>query len=84
MTPEAFEIVVGAGGFREDMDDEIAVIHENPLGGIIAFDARRQLAGRLQLFSDLVCDGVGLAGVGNRADDEEIGEGGDLAKVEDG
>lgn len=42
--PQTFEIVVRAGAFRKDMDDDVTVIHEDPLGCLIAFDAYRELA----------------------------------------
>lgn len=56
------------------MYDEIAIIHQNPFGGVVAFDADRKLAGLLQLFFDFVTDGVAVAGVGTRADYKIISE----------
>lgn len=65
------------------MHDEIAIIHEDPFGGLIAFHVGRQLSDLFQTFADLVRDGVPLARVRNRADDEVIGKRRYFAKVED-
>lgn len=64
VTPEALELVISPGGFGKDMDEEIAVIHQNPFGGIVALDADRKLAGLLQLLFDFVADGAALARIG--------------------
>jgi hypothetical protein len=82
VTPEALEVIVRARGFREDVNDEIAVIHENPFSGVVAFDAVRQLAGLFQLFFDLVGDRVRLSWIRGGADDEEIGKRSDFAEVQ--
>jgi hypothetical protein len=56
------------------VDDEIAVIHQYPLGSVVALKTDRQLAHFLELFPDLVGDGMRLPRICNRADDEEIGK----------
>ena len=82
MAPEALEIVIGARGFREDVDEKIAVIHEDPLSGIVAFNADRQFSCLFQAFFDVVADSVRLARVRNGANDEVVGEGSDFAQVQ--
>jgi hypothetical protein len=63
--------------------DKIAVILENPLGVLVAFNADGQLAAVFHLEVDLVTDCLVLASIGAGADQEVIGEGGDLSEVED-
>lgn len=82
VAPEALELVISTGGFGKDMHEEIAVIHQNPFGCIVPFDADRNFAGLLQLLFDFVADGMPLARIGRRADDKEIGERGNFANVE--
>ena len=65
------------------MHDVIAVVHEDPVGVIVAFDAQRHFTSLFQLDSDLVADGLALAWVRSGADDEVVGEGGEFPKVED-
>ena len=82
MTPEPLQIVVRPRGFGEDVDNEVAVVHEYPFCGFIAFDAGSQLAHRFQLLLNFIADRMALPRIGNRADEKEIGERGDLAEVE--
>lgn len=66
------------------MDEVIAVVGEDPLGGVVAFEAVGQIAVlALELEADFVGDGLGLARVGAGADYEMVGEGSDAGKVED-
>ena len=39
IAPEAGQVVKFAGFAVEDVDDEIAVVEQDPFGGIVAFDA---------------------------------------------
>lgn len=41
VAPQALETVERARFGREDVDDEIEVIEQNPLGAVVAFDLRR-------------------------------------------
>jgi hypothetical protein len=82
--PEAFEAVIFAGFGREDVDEEVAIVGEDPLGLFVAFDADGQFAGvLLELEADFIGDGLDLAGIGAGADDEEIGERCDAGEIED-
>jgi hypothetical protein len=83
MTPQAFEIVEFPRVFREDVDDEIPVVHKNPLGVVVAFDAVRPFAGFCQFVANGVADRLDLSRVGSAADNEEVGKRRNLAKVED-
>jgi hypothetical protein len=74
MAPEPLEIVISAGCFRENMDDEVAVVHQYPLSRVITFYADWQLAGFLQLLRHFVGNGVRLPRVGDRAEYEVIGK----------
>lgn len=64
MPPKPLEIVIGAGGLGEDVYDEIAVVHQNPLCGIVPFDTDGKLAALLHLFRDFIADRVPLARIG--------------------
>lgn len=44
VTPEAFEVIKGASALGKDVYQEVAIIHQNPVGLIIAFDAHREFA----------------------------------------
>jgi hypothetical protein len=65
------------------VDQEVPIIHEDPLGIFVALDADWQFADLFQFLINLVAGGVPLAGVGDGADDEEISEGRYISKVED-
>jgi hypothetical protein len=39
VTPEALEIIVRARSGKENMDNEVAVVLEDPLGVIVALEA---------------------------------------------
>jgi hypothetical protein len=66
------------------VDEVVAVIGKNPLGGFVAFEAVGEFAVPVfELEADFIGDGLDLAGVGAGADDEIIGEGGDTGEVED-
>ena len=64
------------------MDDEVAVVHQNPFGGIIAFHADRQFSRFLQLLSNFIGNRMALPCIGNGTDQEVIGERSDFSKVE--
>ncbi len=74
MPPEALEIVVSPGLLRKNVHDEVPVVHQDPFRVIVALDADREASEELHPESGLVADRLDLAGVGSRADDEEIGE----------
>lgn len=82
--PEAFEAVVFPLFRVEDVHQEVAVIAEDPFGVVVAFHAVREFSCLLlHLQGDFVPDGLDLGLVLARADEEEIGEGGDFPEVED-
>ena len=64
------------------MDQVVAVIDQDPVGVLVAFDAQRIFAALFQLEPDLIADGLNLAGIGSRADNKEIGESSDLTEVQ--
>jgi hypothetical protein len=81
MTPEPFEVVVGTGRLRQNMNHKIPIIHQNPIGGVISFNADRQFTDSFQPLSDLIGNSVPLPLVRHRAYKEKIREGGDGAEV---
>jgi len=64
------------------MHQKVAVVHENPLGILVTLDAQRALADINEVLPDGIADGLDLAGVRSVADDETVGEGCDLAEVQ--
>ncbi len=65
------------------MHEEIAIVHEDPFGGIETFPTDGKLAHFLQSSVDFVGDGLRLPGIGRGADDEVIGERRDFPEVQD-
>lgn len=65
------------------MHQEIAVVHQNPLGIAVAFDAGWALALFLELFANFIGDRLRLPRVSSGADEEKIGEGGLFAQIKD-
>ena len=63
------------------MNDVVAVVGEDPLRVVVAFQTVRQLAMLLELGRHLVADGLALLRIGRRAEDEVVGEGSDLPEV---
>ena len=83
ISPETSEIVEIAGVAVEKMNDEIAVIEQHPLGGVVAFDAdRAAIRARFELFVDLVSDRLNLPLVRAACDNEKFGKAGELAQIE--
>lgn len=64
------------------MHQEIAVVAQHPFALFVTFDTVGQIAPLLHLQVDFVGDGLGLARVGTRADQEVIGETGDAGEIE--
>ena len=73
--PEAFKFVIAAGFFRENVDDEVDVVEQDPLGLTITLYMRGVKAVALQAELDLIGDGLNLARIGAAADYEIVGEG---------
>ena len=65
------------------MDQEIAVIAQNPFAVGIAFYRNGELTALFHLKLDLITDGLILAGVGTAANDEVVGETCYISEVED-
>lgn len=64
------------------MDQEVAVIHQNPIGLFVAFRADREFAECFKLAVNFVAYGLTLPGIACGTDDKEVSEGGDLSQVE--
>jgi hypothetical protein len=65
------------------VNDEIRVVHQDPLGLLVAFEADGQFAALFQPLGDFVRNRLNLPRVRARADDKVIGERGDSAQIED-
>jgi hypothetical protein len=61
---------------------KIAVIHEDPFGVLVALDVERTFTDIDEVLTDSVADGLNLTGIRSVADDETVGEGRDLAEVQ--
>ena len=83
--PQALEIVELARLLREDVDHEVHVVNEHPLGLVVAFDVRGAEASAFETEFDFVGNGLNLARVGTAAQNEIVGEGsGTLLHFENG
>ena len=84
--PEALEIVVPAGVLGEDVNNEVDVIEQNPLGLVVALGVRGvEAEAALKTELDFVGNGLDLARVGAAAENEIVGEGaGVFVEFEDG
>ena len=84
VTPQAFQ-PVKLSFFREkDVDDEVDVVHQDPLGSPSALDALRldaQIPGQALL--DVIRDRQRLPVRGGMADHEKVGDVTDVSEVED-
>ena len=80
--PERFEVVVGARLGVEEVDDDVAEVEEHPAGVGVAFAADAGDAAGAEVAVERVDEGLHLAGVRGRGDDEIVGETRNLANVE--
>src|SRR5438067_11122817 len=83
IAPEAFQVVVRPLVLGEDVDDDVPKIEEHPAAAASAFGADRRLAGLAERLLHAFRDGLELAVVGSRADDEEVGVARVLAQVDE-
>ena len=65
------------------MDNEVAVIDQDPLGVVITFQADGPFAPLFEILADSIADSLYLALVGAAAEDKVIRKRGYFAKVED-
>ncbi len=64
------------------MNQEISIIHENPLAVLVALDTCRQLAQLSYSLVDFVANGASLPGISDRTDHKKVSERRDRAKIE--
>ena len=84
VTPQVLEVVVGAGLVHEDVDQEVAVVHQDPVGVVHALDLVGQAAaGLLHLALHLVDDRLDLTGVAPVGHDEGVGHPEEVTHGED-
>ena len=69
--------------FRENMDQKITIVHQDPLRLIKAFETHWQLAELLERPVNLVRDSLALARIECSTDHEIVGERCYFAKVQD-
>ena len=81
--PETLEIVKTARILTENMNHEISVIHQNPVGGLVALSRDGLVAQQGELSADLVTDRVVLTGVGSRTNEEIVSKTGYFLNIED-
>ena len=81
---EALDLVEAADLVEEHVDDDVAVVEQHPLLLADALDAARRTAGRRpDRLLDLVDERAHEPPVGRVEHDEQLGDGEDLADVED-
>src|SRR5690348_3760742 len=81
--PQLLEGVVFAGGRVEDVDDDVAVILDDPLAGLVALDGQAAVPQTVHGGVDFFRDRVDLPAAGAGDEDEEVVQGGDAPHVED-
>src|SRR5690606_3362622 len=84
LAPQPLERVELARLRREDVDDEVEEVEEDPLRAVVALDVRHATIERAQALLDGVGDRLRLPDVGCRADDEHVGERLRPTQVEEG
>lgn len=82
LSPQSFKIVELALFGREDVDDEIAVVHQDPAPVVVALGMRRVRACNSQLLDDVVGDGLSLRPGISGAHDEAVGERAETSEVQ--
>ena len=82
MPPQPLQIVISAGLRRKNVNQIVAVVGQDPFGGVEALDVHRILAPLAQLQPHFFTDGLDLAGVAAGADHKKVGKRGHLAQVE--
>ena len=80
--PQPLEFIKRARFWREDVNQIIAIIGQDPFGVCEAFHADRILAALIELQSNLFHDGLELLGIASATDHEKIREGSHLAQVQ--
>lgn len=64
------------------MDDEVSIVHQNPLGRVIPFHTDRQFSRLFQLLSNFIGNRMALPCIGDGTDQEKISERSDFSKIE--
>ena len=83
--PEAFEIVIAAGLFGKNVENEAAEIEQSPFGGAAAFAMFRfALHFLVEQFFDFVADGLNLRRAEAGANDEVLRERAEAGKIQNG
>src|SRR5262245_18808366 len=80
--PQPFECVMISDILPEYMGDDIAVVHQNPLGGPCAFDAQRFGPNAREDTVSMIGDGTRLAIRIRRTYDQVVGNGGQRRYLE--
>src|SRR5581483_3585356 len=81
--PQALEVVELADRHVEDVDDDVAVVHQHPLSVRQALDGERALSLRTERVLDAVGDRLHLRVGAAAADHEVVGDRGDAAGLQD-
>src|SRR5262245_60775005 len=82
VAPESIEPVKVASVLRKDVDDEVEIIDEDPLGPRVPFDVRRSLLLSFECLFHRIGNGLHLSRIRARADHEEISERAGLPQIE--
>lgn len=72
VAPDSLQIVEQTVLLGEHVDDDVAVVHQDPVGGLVALDLLHIAACLVELFLHVVHHGLHLVGVASAADDEVV------------
>jgi hypothetical protein len=82
VAPKQFQVVDSSVQWVEQVDYEVAEIENHPAARLVSVLAHGALTKFLHLAKYIIGDGANLAIVASRRDDEEVGQIGELAQVE--
>ena len=76
ISPDALQIIKQSVIAGENVYDQIAVIHQDPSGSLIALDLTALMTGFAEFFLYIICHCLYLAGVASVCDDKVISQSG--------
>ena len=84
LPPQAFNVVKEARAFEKNMNDEAAVIEQDPFRGVVPFAMKKTAMRAIERFLDSVGDGLNLPLAESGADQKGAGKRAEAGEVEHG
>lgn len=83
VSPDSFQIIEQAVFFGKYVNNQIAIIHQNPAGGLVAFNLSAGTAGFSKLLLHTVRHSLNLTGVLSIGNNKIIGQNRNLMDIND-